>query len=118
MLCALPTTTIQLRALSVQNVAKSALKASLGCSAEHDQWHCEYRPLYFRGQLLTPPKLIETGRALRPSDKEGGRSLTNAGTRLKSIVPGAIESFHQALDDLEYDIVRMNRIIADPNTNL
>jgi hypothetical protein len=70
------------------------------------------------GQLLTPPKLIETGRALRPSDKEGGRSLTNAGTRLKSTVPGAVESFHQALDDLEYDIVRMNRIIADPNTNL
>lgn len=51
-------------------------------------------------------KLIEVGRALRASDKEGGRTLAEANPRLRSFFPGAIDNFHQALDDLECDIVR------------
>lgn len=51
-------------------------------------------------------QLIETGRALRSSDKEGSRTLANANTRLRSTIPSAIENFHQALDELECDIVR------------
>ena len=51
-------------------------------------------------------KLIEFGRALRASDKEGARTLANANTRLKPFFPSAIDNFHQALDDLERDIVR------------
>jgi hypothetical protein len=55
--------------------------------------------------MPTHPKLIETGRALRASDKEGGRTLANSNTRLRSTIPLAAENFHQALDDLESDIV-------------
>jgi hypothetical protein len=51
-------------------------------------------------------QLIEVGRALRGSDKEGGKTLANSNTRLRSFFPGAIDNFHQALDDLEGDIVR------------
>lgn len=55
--------------------------------------------------------LIETGRALRGSDKEGGRTFANANTRLRSTIPSAIENFHQALDDLESDIVRAKAVL-------
>jgi len=55
--------------------------------------------------------LIETGRALRSSDKEGGRTLANANTRLRSTIPSAIENFHQALDELECDILRAKSVL-------
>lgn len=58
------------------------------------------------GLKLTLWKLIETGKALRSSDKEGGRTIANSSTRLRSTIPSAIENFHQALDELECDIVR------------
>ncbi|KAG0648907.1 hypothetical protein D0Z07_4615 [Hyphodiscus hymeniophilus] len=53
--------------------------------------------------------LIEVGRALRATDKEGG-TVTNPNTRLRSFFPGAIDNFHQALDDLESDIVRAKAV--------
>jgi hypothetical protein len=56
-------------------------------------------------------KLIEVGKALRASDKEGGRTLANSNTRLRSFFPSAIDNFHQTLDDLECDIVRSQRCL-------
>ncbi|KAH8599626.1 hypothetical protein B0O99DRAFT_503351 [Bisporella sp. PMI_857] len=50
-------------------------------------------------------QLIETGKALRAANKERGRPQPSS-TRLRSSMPAAIEHFHQALDDLETDIVR------------
>jgi hypothetical protein len=66
------------------------------------------------GASLTCLKLIETGRALRSSDKEGGRSFASASTRLRSFMPGAVENFHQALDELESDIVRASAKYSIP----
>lgn len=63
--------------------------------------------------VLTPQKLIETGKALRPSNKEGGRTLTTVNTRLRTIIPSAVENFHMALDDLECEIVRRTGAFED-----
>jgi hypothetical protein len=54
--------------------------------------------------LLTYTKLIETGRALKRSNKEGGKAQVGA-ARPQSTIPTIIEQFQQALDDLEIDIV-------------
>lgn len=51
-------------------------------------------------------QLIETGKAFRFSSKEGGKSLGSARTRLSTTLPSTVENFHQALDELECDIVR------------
>jgi hypothetical protein len=59
---------------------------------------------------LTLGKLIETGKALRAADKDGGRTIAASSTRLRSTIPSAIENFHQALDELECDIVRNYQI--------
>ncbi|RDW94736.1 hypothetical protein BP5796_00499 [Coleophoma crateriformis] len=56
--------------------------------------------------------LIETGRALRSSDKDAGRSMGPANARLRSTIPSAIENFHQALDDLENDIVQAKAVLG------
>ncbi|KAH6724249.1 hypothetical protein BKA61DRAFT_463518 [Leptodontidium sp. MPI-SDFR-AT-0119] len=55
--------------------------------------------------------LIETGKALRPSNKEGGRTLTTVNTRLRTIIPSAVENFHMALDDLECEIIRAKSVL-------
>ncbi|KAJ5046748.1 uncharacterized protein L3040_003978 [Drepanopeziza brunnea f. sp. 'multigermtubi'] len=55
--------------------------------------------------------LIETGKALRSSNKDGARNPTNVNTRLKTFIPSATENFHQALDDLESDIVRAKAVL-------
>jgi hypothetical protein len=51
-------------------------------------------------------KFIEIGNSLRVSDKLPPKALVaNANTRLRAAIPRAIETFHQALDDIETDIV-------------
>ncbi|KAE9370377.1 hypothetical protein N431DRAFT_343717 [Stipitochalara longipes BDJ] len=55
--------------------------------------------------------LIETGKALRSSNKEGGKTLANAKSRLSSTIPSAIENFHLALDELECDILRAKSVL-------
>ncbi|KAH7342674.1 hypothetical protein BKA65DRAFT_295633 [Rhexocercosporidium sp. MPI-PUGE-AT-0058] len=55
--------------------------------------------------------LIETGKALRPSNKDGGRTLATVNTRLRTIIPSAAENFHMALDDLECDIIRAKSVL-------
>ncbi|KAL3423205.1 hypothetical protein PVAG01_04952 [Phlyctema vagabunda] len=56
--------------------------------------------------------LIETGRALRPIDKDGSRTLAPTNARLQSTLPSAVENFHQALDELESDIVRAKAVLG------
>lgn len=65
------------------------------------------RGIHAAETILISSKLIETGKALRPSNKDGGRTLATVNTRLRTIIPSAAENFHMALDDLECDIVRM-----------
>ncbi|PBP27889.1 hypothetical protein BUE80_DR001081 [Diplocarpon rosae] len=55
--------------------------------------------------------LIETGKALRPSKKDGSKSLDAVNTRLKATIPSMAEHFHEALDDLESDIVRAKAVL-------
>lgn len=51
-------------------------------------------------------KFIEIGHSLRISDKVPPKTLVvNANARLRAAIPRAIETFHQALDDIETDIV-------------
>ncbi|EHK99899.1 hypothetical protein M7I_4225 [Glarea lozoyensis 74030] len=54
-------------------------------------------------QSMLNAVLIETGRALKGSNKEGGKAQVGA-TRTQSTIPTIIEQFQQALDDLEIDI--------------
>jgi len=56
--------------------------------------------------------LIETGKALRASDKESGRTVASANARLRSTIPSAIDNFHQALDEIEADIVRAKAVLG------
>jgi len=55
---------------------------------------------------LTKEQLIETGKALRVSDKDGGRTMASSNARLRLTIPNCVDVFHQALDELESDIVR------------
>ncbi|KAF4624188.1 hypothetical protein G7Y89_g13986 [Cudoniella acicularis] len=55
--------------------------------------------------------LIETGRALKTSTKDGGRALASTNTRLQSTIPSAVETFQQALDELECDILRAKSVL-------
>ncbi|CZT40679.1 uncharacterized protein RSE6_00319 [Rhynchosporium secalis] len=55
--------------------------------------------------------LIETGKALRPSSKDGKRAVANVNTRLRTIIPSAVDNFHMALDDLECDIIRAKSVL-------
>jgi hypothetical protein len=56
---------------------------------------------------LTIEQLIETGKALRVNNKESGRTVASANARLRTTIPSATDNFHQALDELECDIVRV-----------
>ncbi|KAH7419352.1 hypothetical protein BKA64DRAFT_14001 [Cadophora sp. MPI-SDFR-AT-0126] len=62
-------------------------------------------------QSMINAVLIETGKALRPSNKDGGRTLATVNTRLRTIIPSAAENFHMALDDLECDILRAKSVL-------
>jgi hypothetical protein len=101
---------LQLQGIKRNYYGANASEATLGCASKHDQWNRECLVFDLSGASADYVKLIEVGRALRAADKEGGRTLTNANTRLKSFFPGAIDNFHQALDDLECDIVSVREI--------
>jgi len=62
-------------------------------------------------QSMSNAILIETGKALRSSNKEGGKTLANAKTRLSSTIPSTIENFHLALDEMECDILRAKSVL-------
>jgi hypothetical protein len=50
-------------------------------------------------------KLIETGKALKGSNKESGKAQVGI-TRPQGTIPPMVERFQQALDELEIEIVR------------
>ncbi|RDL39446.1 uncharacterized protein BP5553_03786 [Venustampulla echinocandica] len=56
--------------------------------------------------------LIETGRALKTSTKDGRRALSSNNPRLQSTIPPAVETFQQALDELECDILRAKSVLS------
>ncbi|KAH8667999.1 hypothetical protein BGZ60DRAFT_515447 [Tricladium varicosporioides] len=55
--------------------------------------------------------LIETGRALKASNKDGGRALASSNARLQATIPTTAENFQQALDELESDILRAKAVL-------
>jgi len=57
--------------------------------------------------------LIEIGKALGSNDKESGRTLASGGARLQNTIPSAADNFHQALDELEIDIVCAEPLVLD-----
>jgi len=56
--------------------------------------------------------LIETGRALRTADRSGGKSMAQANIRLRNFMPLAESNFHNALDELEGDILRAKAVLG------
>jgi hypothetical protein len=48
---------------------------------------------------------VQTGKALRASQKDGRRNLAQVHTNMRSRIPDSIETFQYALDDLESEIV-------------
>ncbi|CAG8977941.1 hypothetical protein HYALB_00001821 [Hymenoscyphus albidus] len=55
--------------------------------------------------------LIETGRALKASHKDGRRTQAHNIDRPQVTIPKALETFHGVLDDIEMDIVRSKAIL-------
>ncbi|CAD6444133.1 38532dd9-3cb6-4ad9-a9b1-a67990361160 [Sclerotinia trifoliorum] len=57
-------------------------------------------------QIQINAVLIETGKALRATGLEGGKTMAISAIRLHSTIPSITDNFHRALDDLEAQIVR------------
>lgn len=57
----------------------------------------------FSANLL---QLIEVGKVLRTAGKQGGRTLANSSSQLTTFLQASDKKFHEALDDIECDIVR------------
>lgn len=51
-------------------------------------------------------QLVQTGKALRASRKDGSKNVVSGGTALRTKMPETMTTFHYALDDLESEIVR------------
>ncbi|KAF7909740.1 uncharacterized protein EAF01_003458 [Botrytis porri] len=56
--------------------------------------------------------LIETGKALRATGAEGGKSMAISAIRLHSTIPSITDNFHRALDDLEAEIIRAKSVLG------
>ncbi|TGO41459.1 hypothetical protein BHYA_0021g00280 [Botrytis hyacinthi] len=56
--------------------------------------------------------LIETGKALRATGIEGGKSMAISAIRLHSTIPSITDNFHRALDDLEAEIIRAKSVLG------
>jgi hypothetical protein len=56
-------------------------------------------------QTLTVLQLVQTGKALRASRKDGSRNVVSGGSALRTKMPETMTTFHYALDDLESEIV-------------
>ncbi|KFA52894.1 hypothetical protein S40293_01023 [Stachybotrys chartarum IBT 40293] len=55
--------------------------------------------------------LVQTGKALRASRKDGPGNLAQAHGSLQSKLPDTIRLFHSALDTLEHDIIRAKSVL-------
>ncbi|KAI9649292.1 hypothetical protein NHQ30_001864 [Ciborinia camelliae] len=63
-------------------------------------------------QMSINAVLIETGKALRATGLEGGKTMAVSAIRLHSTIPSITDNFHQALDDLEAEIVRAKSVLG------
>ncbi|KAI9167352.1 hypothetical protein HJFPF1_03479 [Paramyrothecium foliicola] len=62
-------------------------------------------------QLMVTDVLVQTGKALRASRKDGHGSTSQAHGSLQSKLPETIRTFHSALDGLENDIIRAKSVL-------
>ncbi|PHH71362.1 hypothetical protein CDD83_5208 [Cordyceps sp. RAO-2017] len=62
-------------------------------------------------QLLVNDVLVQTGKALRASRRDGHGNVPAAHCSLQARLPETIKAFHAALDDLESDIIRAKSVL-------
>ncbi|KJZ76037.1 hypothetical protein HIM_04493 [Hirsutella minnesotensis 3608] len=62
-------------------------------------------------QLLVNDVLIQTGKALRASRRDGHGNVAAPQGALQARLPETIKAFHAALDDLESDIIRAKSVL-------
>ncbi|KAI0128808.1 hypothetical protein BJ170DRAFT_347071 [Xylariales sp. AK1849] len=55
--------------------------------------------------------LVQTGKALKGSQKDGSRNVISAGSALRTKMPETMTTFHYALDDLESEITRAKAVL-------
>jgi hypothetical protein len=51
-------------------------------------------------------QLVQTGKAIKASQKDGARNGVSTGAALRTKMPETMKTYHYALDDLESEIVR------------
>ncbi|KAK7418891.1 hypothetical protein QQZ08_011100 [Neonectria magnoliae] len=69
-------------------------------------------------QLMVNDVLVQTGKALRSSRKDGQGNVAQAHGSLQSKLPDTIRAFHSALDDLEHDIIRAKSVLLRDLTQI
>ncbi|KPM46180.1 hypothetical protein AK830_g330 [Neonectria ditissima] len=69
-------------------------------------------------QLMVNDVLVQTGKALRSSRKDGQGNVAQAHGSLQSKLPDTIRTFHSALDDLEHDIIRAKSVLLRDLTQI
>ncbi|KAH7131399.1 hypothetical protein B0J13DRAFT_562529 [Dactylonectria estremocensis] len=62
-------------------------------------------------QLMVNDVLVQTGKALRASRKDGQGNVAQVHGSLQSKLPDTIRTFHSALDDLENEILRAKSVL-------
>ncbi|KAF7535517.1 hypothetical protein G7Z17_g13192 [Cylindrodendrum hubeiense] len=69
-------------------------------------------------QLMVNDVLVQTGKALRASRKDGQGNVAQVHGSLQSKLPDTIRTFHSALDDLEHDIIRAKSVLLRDLTQI
>ncbi|KAH8686694.1 hypothetical protein BGZ61DRAFT_43999 [Ilyonectria robusta] len=69
-------------------------------------------------QLMVNDVLVQTGKALRASRKDGQGNVAQVHGSLQSKLPDTIRTFHSALDDLEHDIIRAKSVLLRDITQI
>ncbi|KAH7127685.1 hypothetical protein EDB81DRAFT_889475 [Dactylonectria macrodidyma] len=69
-------------------------------------------------QLMVNDVLVQTGKALRASRKDGQGNVAQVHGSLQSKLPDTIRTFHSALDDLENEILRAKSVLLRDLTQI
>ncbi|KAI5460015.1 hypothetical protein BGZ63DRAFT_405965 [Mariannaea sp. PMI_226] len=69
-------------------------------------------------QLMVNDVLVQTGKALRASRKDGQGNVAQAHGSLQNKLPDTISTFHNALDELENDIIRAKSVLLRDLTQI
>ncbi|KAH6654338.1 hypothetical protein BKA67DRAFT_658642 [Truncatella angustata] len=62
-------------------------------------------------QAMFNEVLVQTGKAIKASHKDGARSGVSAGAALRTKLPETMKTYHYALDDLESEITRAKAVL-------